>query len=99
MKADLNSAKNRPGDRLEALWRLLACSRGPRLNFESKQVVRWTPPGRPDGVIFSTFFQCKINLIFCLILGRSGGGEVTRRAASNLPPVPKKQSTNTDLNL
>ena len=64
MKSAPNSVKNRPGDLLEALWRLLGCPKGSRLNFGSEKLVRWTPPGPPDGVHFSTFFQCKIHLIF-----------------------------------
>ena len=69
MKSAPNSGKNRPGDLLEALWRPLGCPRGPRLNFGSEKLVRWTPPGPPDGVHFSTCFQCKIHLIFCSIIG------------------------------
>ncbi len=56
--------KSSRGPFLDALWRPLGCPRGPRLNFGSERLVRWTPPGPPDGVLFSTFFQCKIHLIF-----------------------------------
>ena len=56
MKLGPNSVKNRPGDLLEALWRLLGCPRGPRPNFGSEKLVRWTPPG-PDGVHFSSLFS------------------------------------------
>ena len=64
MTSVLKSVKNRPGDLLEALWRRLGCPRGPRLNFGSEQLVRWTPPGLPDGVHFSICFQCNTHLIF-----------------------------------
>ena len=69
MKSAPNSVKNRAGDLLEALWRPLGCPRSPRLNFGSEKLVRWTPPGPPDGVHFSTFFQCTIHLIFCWFFG------------------------------
>ena len=64
MKSAPNSVKNRPGDFREALWRPLGCPGGPRLNFGSEKLVRWTPPGLPDGVHFSTCFQCKIHQTF-----------------------------------
>ena len=67
MKSVPKSVKNRPGDLLMALWRPLGCPRGPRLNFGSEKLVRWTPPGPPDGIHFSSFFQCKIHLIFLLV--------------------------------
>ena len=69
MKSAPNSVRSRPRDLLGALWRPLGCPRGPRLNFGSEKLVRWTPPGPPDGVHFSTFFQCKIHLIFCWFFG------------------------------
>ena len=69
MKSAPNSIKNLPGDLLEALWRILGCPRGPRLNFGSEKLVRWTPPGPPDGIDFSTFVQCKIRLILCWFFG------------------------------
>ena len=46
------SATNRLGDLLEALWRLLGRTRGPRLNFGSEKLVRWTPLGPPFGLHF-----------------------------------------------
>ena len=38
--------------------------RGPRLNFGSGNLVRWTLPGPPDGVYFSNFFNAKFIRFF-----------------------------------
>jgi hypothetical protein len=46
-------ARNRPGDLVGTLWTRLGCPRGPRSSFGSEKLVRWTPPGRPDGGPFS----------------------------------------------
>ena len=64
-----NSAKNRPGDPLEALWRWVGCPRGPRPNFASENLVRWTPLGSMMGSILRDFFQCKVSQIFYVIAG------------------------------
>ena len=81
MKSGSNSANNRSGDLLETLWRLLGCPRGPRPNFGSEKLVRWTPPGPPDGVNFSFFFLMQNSLDFFVwsqlpaAITRSGPGE------------------------
>ena len=46
------STKSRLWYLLEALWRLLGRTRGPKLNFGSETLVRWTPPGVPFGLHF-----------------------------------------------
>ena len=67
MKSAPNSVKNRPGDLLEALWRLLGCPRGPRLNFGSEKLVRWTPPWTPRWGPFFDFFSMQNSSDFLLV--------------------------------
>ena len=69
MKSAPNSVKNRPGDLLDALWRPLGCPGGPRVNFGSEKLVRWTPPPGPQmGSIFRLFFNAKFIQLFIRFL-------------------------------
>ena len=59
MKSSEKSTNNRPGDPLEALWRRLGCPRGPRGDFGSEKLVRWTPLDPLRGLILGVFFDVK----------------------------------------
>ena len=90
MKSSENSTNDRPGDPLEALWRRLGCPRGPRGEFGSEKLVRWTPPGPLMGLIVCVFFDVKtVRFCSCILLWKHVGVIV---APFSNPKLVKKRA-------